>query len=75
MNLTRLNAIPLNAIPLRKRSIAAIVLASVFGVAAVGWPLLVAPTSALAHGTEAPWVLAVMLPLVLAVALAEIGEG
>lgn len=66
---------PVRAIALRPRSTVAIVLSSVVGVAAFGWPLLVEPGATLAHGTDAPLLFAMMLPLLLAVVLAEVGEG
>ncbi|WP_018351791.1 ECF transporter S component [Longispora albida] len=62
-------------IRLRARSVAALTLASVFGLAAFCWPLIISPASGLAHGADAPWVFALMLPLILAVVLAEISEG
>ena len=66
---------PVRAIALRPRSSAAILLMSVVGVAAFGWPLLVDPGAGLAHGTDAPLLFAMLLPLLLAVVLAEVGEG
>lgn len=66
---------PVRAIRLRPRSSAAIVLLSVLGVFAFGWPLLVDPGAGLAHGTDAPLLFAVLLPLLMAVVLAEVGEG
>ena len=66
---------PVRAIALRPRSALAIALVSVVGVLAFGWPLLVDSGSALAHSSDAPLVFALVLPLLLAVVLAEIGEG
>lgn len=66
---------PVRAIALRPRSSAAVLLMSVVGVAAFGWPLLVDPGAGLAHGTDAPLLFAILLPLLLAVVLAEVGEG
>jgi energy-coupling factor transport system substrate-specific component len=63
------------AVALRPRSVLAVVLASLIGVAAFGWPLLLDPGSRLGHGGDAPLVLAVLLVLVLAVVLAELAEG
>ncbi|WP_412540643.1 ECF transporter S component [Longispora sp. K20-0274] len=60
---------------LRTRSVLTIALASLFGLGAVGWPLVISPRSTLAHGVDAPWVFALLLPLILAVVLAEISEG
>ena len=50
-------------------------LVSVAGLVAFCWPLLVSPDSGLAHGTDAPLVFALVLPLLLAVVLAEMSEG
>lgn len=66
---------PVRAIALRPRSTVAIALLSVVGVAAFGWPLLVEPGATLAHGTDAPLLFAMLLPLLVAVVLAEVGEG
>jgi energy-coupling factor transport system substrate-specific component len=63
------------AIALRPRSVAALVLLSVLGLAAFCWPLLVHPDSALGHGADAPLVLALLLVLVLAVVLAQVSDG
>jgi energy-coupling factor transport system substrate-specific component len=64
-----------SAIRLRPRSLAALLLASATGAVAFGWPLLAGPDSGLAHGGDAPLVFALLLPLVLAVVLAELSEG
>lgn len=64
-----------NAVALRPRSLVAIGIASVAGLLAFCWPLVVSPTSGLAHSTDAPLVFAAILPLLLAVVLAEISEG
>jgi energy-coupling factor transport system substrate-specific component len=63
------------AVRLRPRSTVAVALVSVAGLVAFCWPLLVDPGSGLAHGTDAPLVFALVLPLLLAVVLAEISEG
>ncbi len=65
----------IRAIAMRPRSSAAVFLMSVVGIAAFAWPLLVAPGAGLAHSTDAPLLFAVLLPLLIAVVLAEIGEG
>lgn len=59
---------------LRPRTTATLVLASVGGLAAFLWPLLVQPGAALAS-TSAPLVFALLLPVLLAVVLAEVSEG
>jgi energy-coupling factor transport system substrate-specific component len=66
---------PVRAIALRPASSTAIALVSAVGVLAFGWPLLVDGGTALAHSTDAPLVFALVLPLLLAVVLAEISEG
>ena len=63
------------AISLRPRSAAAVALTSVVGVLAFGWPLVVSPDAAVAHSADAPMIFALLLPLILAVVLAEISEG
>jgi energy-coupling factor transport system substrate-specific component len=64
-----------HAIALRPRAAIALVLASAVGVAAFGWPLLVDADASIAHLRDAPLVFALLLPLVLAVVLAEIADG
>lgn len=63
------------AIRLRPRSVAAIVIVSLAGVVAFGWPLLVDPGTAFAHSTDAPLVFSLLMPLLLAVVMAEVSEG
>ncbi|MFQ6173356.1 ECF transporter S component [Oryzobacter sp. R7] len=65
----------LRVIRLRPRSAAAVALVSLVGLFAFLWPLFVSPDSGLAHGGDAPLVFAVVLPLLLAVVLAELSEG
>lgn len=65
----------LRVIRLRPRSTVAIGLVSLAGLIAFGWPLIVDPGTGLAHGADAPFVFALLLPLLLAVVLAEIAEG
>ncbi|WP_431044686.1 ECF transporter S component [Streptomyces sp. P1-3] len=62
------------AVRLGPRSIAALVLVSAVGVVAFGWPLLAAPGSSLAHSSDAPWLFAALLPLLLAVVVATIAD-
>ncbi|MFE2757211.1 ECF transporter S component [Actinosynnema sp. NPDC059335] len=67
----------MNGAPVRIRSRAAVALgvAAAISVVAFGWPLLVSADAVIAQGATAPWVFALLLPLVLAVVLAEISEG
>ncbi|MDQ3457346.1 MAG: ECF transporter S component, partial [Actinomycetota bacterium] len=57
------------------RSASALVIATVFGIGAFGWPLLVSPDSGIAHGLDAPLIFGAMLLLVVAVVLALLADG
>lgn len=66
------------AIRLRPRASALVAVASLVGVAAFIWPLVLTGSSAstnLAHASDAPWIFMAVLPLLMAVVLAEIAEG
>ncbi|MGE3811196.1 MAG: ECF transporter S component [Candidatus Nanopelagicales bacterium] len=64
------------AVRVGRRSAATMVLASLVGLVAFGWPLVAGAGSAVvAHASDAPWLFAALLPLVLAVVLAEIADG
>jgi energy-coupling factor transport system substrate-specific component len=64
------------AISLHRRSIIAIVLCSLVGIMAFGWPLLASESSAaMAHSADAPWFFAAFMPLLLAVVLAQLADG
>jgi energy-coupling factor transport system substrate-specific component len=69
--------VKVHAVRLRARSWLLLAVCSFVGVAAFGWPLLTDPTgsASTAHAADAPWILAVLLPLLLAVVLAELAEG
>ncbi|MET9641943.1 ECF transporter S component [Streptomyces virginiae] len=56
------------------RTAAALVLVSLIGVAAFGWPLLADRQSGLAHSQDAPWLFAALLPLLVAVVVATIAD-
>jgi energy-coupling factor transport system substrate-specific component len=60
---------------LRPRSAAALALVSAAGLVAFAWPLFSDPGGGLAHSGDAPWLFVALLPLLLAVVLAELGEG
>ncbi|MQS12022.1 ECF transporter S component [Streptomyces kaniharaensis] len=63
-------------VPLGRRSVAALLLVSFVGVTAFGWPLLASTKSSLVgHCADAPWLFALLLPLLLAVVIAQISEG
>ncbi|MEU8763190.1 ECF transporter S component [Streptomyces sp. NPDC048659] len=62
-------------IRLGPRSVAALVLVSVVGLIAIGWPLLASEGSALTdHAADAPWFFALLLPLLIAVVVATIAD-
>jgi energy-coupling factor transport system substrate-specific component len=63
------------AIAIRPRAAVALALASAVGVAAFGWPLLAGADAGIAQLRDAPLLFALLLPLVLAVVLAEIADG
>ncbi|MFD1151856.1 ECF transporter S component [Saccharothrix hoggarensis] len=63
------------SVRVRPRATLALAVAAAISVAAFGWPLLVSADADIAQGTTAPWTFALLLPLVLAVVLAEISEG
>jgi energy-coupling factor transport system substrate-specific component len=56
------------------RSAAALGLLTAIGVVAFGWPLLADELSGLAHSGDAPWLFALLLPMLLAVAVATVSE-
>jgi len=63
-------------VPLGRRSSAVLALVSAVGLAAFGWPLLAARSSDLVgHSADAPWLFALLLPLLLAVLVAQIAEN
>ncbi|NDZ82219.1 ECF transporter S component [Streptomyces sp. SID10853] len=65
----------MRAIGLGPRSVAALVLITVIGVFAFGWPLLADSASGLAHSQDAPWLFAALLPLLVAVVVATIADA
>ena len=63
------------AVPLGRRLAAVLVAVSLVGGLAFGWPLLIAPGSALAQSTTAPLMLAVVLAASLVVTLVAVSDG
>jgi len=65
------------ALRLRARSALLLAACSVLGVVAFAWPLLGDPSGGpgSAHVGDAPWLFVVLLPLLLAIVLAELAEG
>ena len=65
-----------HAVRLGPSSTLAIALASGVGLIAFIWPLVAAPESAaVAHASDAPFVFAVVVPLLLLVVLAQVNDG
>ncbi|MFE5541811.1 ECF transporter S component [Streptomyces sp. NPDC056492] len=66
----------MSARPLRigPRAAAALLLVTLIGIAAFGWPLLADRQSGLAHSQDAPWLFAGLLPLLVAVVVATIAD-
>lgn len=64
-------------VPLRGRSGLLLALASALGLFAFLWPLVVTSEAGtgVAHAADAPWIFVLLLPLLLAVVLAELAEG
>jgi energy-coupling factor transport system substrate-specific component len=64
---------------LRPRSAATLVVASAVGLLAFGWPLFwhssQSGEAAIGHTTDAPWLFVLLLPLLVAVVLAELSES
>ena len=59
-----------------RRTGSLVAIASAIAVMAFLWPLLAASGSVVvAHSTDAPWLFAVVLPLVIAVVLADVADG
>lgn len=66
----------MTAVRLGPLSWAAIAFASAVGLLAFTWPLIAAPDSAaVAHATDAPFIFAGVLPLLLLVVLAQLNDG
>ncbi len=64
------------ALRLGPRSIITIAATSLVGMVAFGWPLIAAPTSSVvAHATDAPWLFAIVIPLLLAVVVSSFTDG
>jgi energy-coupling factor transport system substrate-specific component len=69
------------AVRLRPRATLVLTLVSLLGLAAFFWPLFTphltvrVSDGALSHSTDAPWLFVALLPLLLAVVIAEIADG
>ncbi len=64
-------------LPVRFRSAVALVIVSVVGLVAFGWPFVIEPGAALdtSHSADAPYVFVLLLPLLAAVVLSELTSG
>jgi len=60
---------------MKSRALIVVGLISLIGAVGFLWPLLVKADSTLAHNDDAPLLFAIMLPLLLAVVLAELSDG
>jgi energy-coupling factor transport system substrate-specific component len=65
------------AIRFGSRSSLLLFLTTLFGLAAFGWPLLIHQVAGqnTAHSGDAPWIFVGLLPLLLAIIMAELSEG
>jgi energy-coupling factor transport system substrate-specific component len=63
------------AVHVRPRAAVALALVSGVGLVAFCWPLLVEPGSRLDGEVAAPWLFVALLPMLLAVVLAEVADG
>lgn len=67
---------PSTAIHLGHRSRLAILIVTIIGIFAFGWPLLADPSaSILAHSADAPWLFALLVPILLLVVFAQLADG
>lgn len=66
---------PPRPVPVGPKGVVAIAIASLFGVAAFGWPLIVAPGAALSDGIDASLIFAALLGLVTMTVLALLADG
>ena len=63
--------------PMGWRSTTLLTVVSLIGLAAFTWPLFVRvqPAGGFAHSSDAPWIFAVLVPLLLAIVLVELADG
>jgi energy-coupling factor transport system substrate-specific component len=66
----------MSAIRMHPRTMIAVIITTAIGIIAFGWPLIAAPeSSAVAHASDAPWIFAIVMPLLLAVVIASFSDG
>ena len=65
------------AIRLGHRSAILLTLTTIFGLVAFGWPLLIHQHAGAntAHSGDAPWIFVALVPLLIAIVMAELSEG
>ena len=65
------------AVRIGKRSSFLLLLTTLFGIVAFAWPLMIHQhsTQNAAHSGDAPWVFVALIPLLLAIVMAELSEG
>lgn len=65
------------AVPLGPRSIVLLAAATLLGIVSFLWPLFADASASLdaAHGGDAPWVFVVLVPMLLGIVIAELGDG
>ena len=68
------SATRVSVVRLRPRAVAALTVVSLVGVVAFTWPLYVSQGSVLADGRDGPWLFALLLPLLLALLVAEVSD-
>ncbi len=64
-----------SAVRLAGRPVPALLLVSLVGLVAFGWPLLAHPGAGVGHDADAPWLFVLLLPLLILVLLAELTAG
>lgn len=62
------------AVPLTRRSVAMLVVVAAAGLLAFGWPLVMAPDASLTQASQAPFLFALVLPVLLLVVTSELGS-
>jgi energy-coupling factor transport system substrate-specific component len=63
------------AIRIPARTVASLLAVSAVGVLAFGWPFIVQSGPGVTHSSDAPWLFAALLPLLLMVVVAQLADG
>jgi energy-coupling factor transport system substrate-specific component len=61
-------------IRLPARTAACLILVSAVGLVAFGWPFMADPEAGITHSSDAPWLFAVLLPLLLVIVVAQLAD-